>query len=226
MRHRRGKIHLRHPDKSICRFARGARRFGRIDVSDRGEVGTGSVSCAPPPVHADDSDLSGLKGPMRKEKPGQEAAALPDKRHTAASIGGFHAIRRISMLLLPWAARMISLPVRRCLALLLTIIFAISAGMLLAAPDRGDSAGVFASLTQQLPVDQTLSCPDDDGACGSAMNHGAAPSDCSAMSCAALWPAQNQVSAARNMRRLTFRLAQNSIHGAGHSRMDRPPRLT
>lgn len=151
---------------------------------------------------------------------------LPDKRHTVASISGFYVIRRIDLLLLPWAALMMSLSVRRYLVLLLAAIFVMFAGMFHDALDSGDGASVFASLAQELSSDHTLSCPDDDGAYSGAMNHGQEPSDCSTMSCAVLWPARNPVSAERNVRRLTFRLGHNSIHGSRHSRLDRPPRLT
>jgi len=147
-------------------------------------------------------------------------------RHMIASISGFHAFRRIDRLLLPWAALKMSSPVRRYLALLLTAIFVMSAGMLRGGLDNGDSADVFASLAQERSFDHMPSCPDGNGVCGGALNHGRELSDCSAMSCAVLWPTRDPMSAERNARRLTFRLGHSSIRGSRPSRLDRPPRLT
>ena len=121
---------------------------------------------------------------------------------------------------------MMSLPVRRYLALLLTAVLVMSAGMFHGAFDSGVGAGVFASPTQELSREYALSCPDENGACGSAMNPGLMPSDCSATSCAVLWPSRDLISAVRNVRRLTFRLGHSSVHGSQLSPLDRPPLLT
>lgn len=121
---------------------------------------------------------------------------------------------------------MMPLRVHRCLVLLLSAIFVMSAVTVHGALNWGHEAGVFASVAQEFSADQKQSCPDDDGACGTAMNHGPTPSECSAMSCAVLWPTRDPVSTERNVRRLAFHFGNHSTHGSWRNRLDRPPRLT